>query len=300
MSENIIDAIAGEEETDASLEGEGVAVEAAETEEPAAPEEKAEAEEDHKSEPKMVPVGALIEERNRAKDFRDELTATRERMAKMEALFEQIQKKAAPAGPENKIPSYDEDPDGNLRGTIAQLQQRLEQFEGKAQKQEKETEAQAEERKLMDQYAASVRTFSAEKADFQDAYAYLAKSAEAELIARGYDDPKERAEILLYEEGQIVGRAMRAGKNPAEALYNYATHRGYKTNGQGDVRANGVDTEDKLGRLKKGAEASKSLSGAPSKSEGATTLERLVELADSDPKAFDREFEKARRAGMLG
>jgi len=101
---------------------------------------------------------------------------------------------------------------------------------------------------------------------------------------------------MLREEGQLVGRALRAGKNPAQVVYEFAQHRGYKPNGEAKPSEEG----DKLERFKAGAEASKSLSGAGAKSEGTMTLERLAELADSDPAAFDREWDKAKQKGLLG
>ena len=58
--------------------------------------------------------------------------------------------------------------------------------------------------------------------------------------------------------------------------------------------------DDKLERLKAGAEASKSLAGPSGNSEGAVTLESLAELADTDPTAFDKAWEKAAQKGLLG
>ena len=169
-------------------------------------------------------------------------------------------------------------------------------FEKHAGEQQEAGWVHNQEQQFLGQYAASAREFSAGHADFDDAYAYLNKSVDDELKMRGFDDPAERANVLHYEEGQLAKRAFAAGKNPAEVIYDFAKHRGYTASGANEED----DEDDKLARLKEGAEASKSLAGPGAKGEGAVTLERLSELADSDPAAFDREWEKAKRSGLLG
>tara|TARA_R100000306_G_C4345685_1_gene127536 strand:- start:30 stop:845 length:816 start_codon:yes stop_codon:yes gene_type:complete len=268
--QNVIDEIAGEEDT---------------VEESQAPEEASQ-EVEAKEEAKTVPLTALQEARHETREFRDQLQQANQRMARMETVFDQFRGQASAQEPVEVPPSYDDDPDGYLRN----LGNRVDAAEQRVVEQQHRDQASNQEQQFLNQYAASVRTFSNENPDFQDAYAYLAKTIDEELKIRGITDPTERANVIQYEEGRMVGRAMHEGRNPAQTVYDFARHRGYTPNGQED---------GKLDQLKKGAEASKSLSGA-GKSEGSITLSRLSELADTDPEAFDREFEKAKRQGLLG
>ena len=80
-------------------------------------------------------------------------------------------------------------------------------------------------------------------------------------------------------------------------IYALAGHRAYTA-----TSTNGAATaeDDKLDRLKKGAEASKSLSGGGGKGEENTTLQKLADWPEGDPEGFDREWNKAARLGLLG
>jgi len=249
-----------------------------------------------------VPIGTLTHERKR---FQAENQELRDKMTRMETLFGEYKKGQAPA-PDANIPAYEDDPEGHLRASIEQMQEKLVGFEQRDTDRQAQEATFSQEQQLMDQYANSVRTFSATHADFQDAYNHLAKEVDADLIARGIDDPVERANVIQYEEGMLVGRALKAGKDPAELIYSYAKSRGYAGNGAGSAPAapGGAPVqeteEDKLARLEKGAAAAKSLSGTPGTAQNDITLERLAELANEDGEAFDAEWEKAKRKGLLG
>ena len=301
MSEqNIIDQIAGEEEEipqddeetgtdDGAGEGEDQA--SGEEQDGGEGEQQADGADKGRQSQQMVPLAALEEARGQTKGLRDELGQTRERMAKMEALFQQLtgQNKEEEA----EIPRMEDDPAAHLSARIEQMQKQLEGLTGENKQVREREQQQARERQFLDTYAASAKAFSDKNPDFNDAYAHLAKSVEAQLIARGYDDPVERKNVMDYEEGLLVGRAMKAGKDPAETIYSLAKHFGYaKAEG-------GQGGEDKLTRIQKGQQASQTLNGSGG-SEGTTSLEELARLADADPAKFDAEWEKARKRGMLG
>lgn len=279
MAESIIDEIAGEEEP---IPEEDVSPE---TSEPGDAEEaEPETEPEGKAAPKTVPLPELLNERARRQELQAELRETRDKITRMETVFERFQKEHTPAKGADAIPNYDDDPEGNLRGTIAALEQRLGKFEEAEKGREQKSTAQATEQQLLEQYAGSVRAFSKETPDFSDAYEFLAETRDADLKALGYDDPAERENAIKYEEGLIVGRALHRKQDPAKILYEYAKQRGYKP---GDK-----DDEDKLDRLQKGGDAAKSLAKNKGKTTGEMTLQRLTELADDDPEAFDREWDK--------
>ncbi len=241
-------------------------------------------------EPQTVPLAVLMEEKARAREYRDELKSTQERIVRVEALLDHFK---APSEPEAPIPQYEEDPDGNLRGNMDAMSKRLDQYEERDRQSQEQAKVNGEQNALMARYQDAARTYTEEKPDFMEAYAFMGKSVEDELVARGFDDPMERAEVLLHEEGQLAQRAISAGKNPAQALYELAVHRGYKPNGS-------PTEEGTLDRLKAGAEASASLAGPGTTAKGTMSIERLLELAETDPAQFDVEFPKAQRTGILG
>lgn len=278
---DIIDEIAGPEEAIPADDQ----VETPETPE-AAPEPveqpKPEPEADHR----RVPLQALHEARARQRELQQEAEVLKTRMSKMEALWEQLNKQNA----KEDIPPYEDDPAGHLNAKIATLQKQLEGISQKETQREEQMKAASAERQMLEQYAGSVRAFSQKSPDFNDAYQFLAKVIDDDLQARGITDPVERTRIMQYEEGVMVGRVMHQGGDPAELIYNYAKKRGYK----------GKEEDDKLTRIEEGQKAAMSLSTANGKGEGAVTLERLAELSETDPEAFDREWENARRKGILG
>lgn len=312
MSEqrSIIDEIAGPEPEDegagaaAAAEGAGDG-EAAGAADDAAPEgegKKAPAAADADGDKtKFVPQAALHEERTKRQEAQRELDAARATMASMEKLFAKITAGEKPKGEEEpELPDFAEDPAGHLAGKIEQLQKQLAQIGDKDAKRTEAEKQQETARQVLDTYARATHEYAAKVPDFKDAYDYLAQAVDAELLARGYTDPIERQNVLQFEEGRLVGRAMQQGKNPAEVIYGLAKHRGYT--GKKPAAANGQNggEADKLARLKEGQAAAKSLAGGGSGAEGVLSLEELVKLADTDPAKFDAEWERARKRGMLG
>ena len=281
MADNVIDALLGKEE-DEKVE------EVPAKTEPEKPEPEAE-EPEQREGAKTVPLAALHEARARAKELNAELQGTRERMARMEALFERFQQDSTRASAPKET-TYEEDPAMYLRQNMATMQQRLDAVEADGKQQRGASQQAGQVQVVLDRYAAAVRSFSQTHEDFNDAYTFLGKAVDADLQARGYTDPVERAKVMQYEEGFMVGRAISGGADPAELLYNYAKSRGYKVGGD----------ENKIVRLQKGADAAKSLGGLKGGTAGEVTLQKLSELADGDPAEFDKEWAKAKRSGLLG
>lgn len=229
----------------------------------------------------FVPHAALHESRMETRELRD-------KVAKMEALWTDFQRRSA--APKAETPTYDDDPLAFTKAALDKANERLAALEGKTGEREKQDESQRTEKQLLDQYSGYIREFSKTQPDFNKAYAFLAHSLDEDLKARGYDDPQERKNAIEYEEGLMIGRAMAAKRDPAKLVWDYSIARGFKP-GTG---------ENKLERLTKGQEAAKSLGGAKAATESDVTLESLAKLADEDPKAFDAAWEKARKQGKLG
>lgn len=276
---DIVDEIAGEEE---AIEPD---VEEVEAETPEGEETEPEKEEQPKERESNVPLAALQEERSRRQELQREIQEQRDKITRMEALWERTQQERAQAG-RPTTPNPDEDPDGYYRAKIAELETELNGIKGQGQQRQEQEEQARQSQQLIERYASDVRRFAAETADFNDAYTFLYREADKDLQARGVTDPEMRSAILQQEEGQIVGLALREGRSPAEAIYGYAKYRGYKA-------GNG---ENRLDALQKGAAAAKSLSGSKGRTEGTITLERLAEL---DGEEFDKAWNEAHRKGIL-
>lgn len=237
----------------------------------------------------FVPHQALHEAREQAK-------AAAARADRMEQMFQRLmerQPQQQQGAKEDQLPDFNTDPVGHLAAKLERAERKLADFDQRGQQQQQMTEQQGRTQALMDKYAGSVRTFKRDAPDYDAAYQHLADVRDRELEALGFDDPTERANRLQYEEGLIVGNALRSGKDPARMLYEFAKSRGYKG-------AAAQQEEDKLARLQKGANAAKTLNGGKAPQNDEMTLERLADLQDSDPEAADRLWERMRKAGRLG
>lgn len=241
-----------------------------------------------------VPIDALHESRQALKESRTELAETREKMERMETLFADMQKQRVSTGEgedgEPEIPEYDDDPEGYFRGTINKQQQQIDQLAGDYD----QRQAMTQEQELLGRYATAVGEFKKTQADFDEAYVFLGDELDKDLEARGYTDPAKRKDVIEYEEGMLVGRAMSAGINPAEQVYKYALSRGYQPKDAGPDGDDGT----KIETLKKGAKAAASLSKTKGTAEASLTLEALADMDESNPD-FDAKWEQARKQGLL-
>ena len=302
---SLIDQIApepNEEELNAEVETDEAQFETPPTEaeaEPAAEAEPeaAEAPAATQAEGDTVPVAILAEQRQRARDAEESNKDLRDKMVRMETLFEQFQQQRAPgqAQAEPEIPDYDEDPLGNLQATNSILQQQVTALMGHTQQKIQAEQVESQEAQHMSKYVSSVRAYTEKVPDFSGAYHHLAATLDKDLEARGYDDPAERERLLKYEEGMLVGRAMYAGKDPAELIYKYAKARGYVSGAENRTESD----EGKLARIEQGQDAGRTLGGpGGGSSEPTLSLKNLIGM-DDGPE-FDKAFEAARKSGLLG
>lgn len=257
-----------------------------------------------------VPVAVLAEQRQQTRAAREETQDLRDKIVRMETLFERFridrQGQAADAAGEmpEEIPDYEADPLGHLQATNEVLQKQVAGLMGHTQEQLAAEADRGVENELMGRYESETRSFMETQPEYSEAYRWLADVRSKDLETLGYDNPKQREHIIKLEEGQIAGRALQAGKNPAEVLFNYAKARGFKAappSGNGaDESAAGAETdEDKLARIEAGQGASRSLGGPKGGRVPAVSLERLAGMDEDDPE-FDVMWNKARDRGLLG
>lgn len=237
--------------------------------------------------PKVVPLEALHEERNRRKEldrkFRDmelENARFRERFAILE--------KASQAKPE-AAPDPEQDFIGAVRHqgeTIQQLNKRLEERDA--------ADLQAVQRAgLVRQYASATAEFEQTTPDFRPAYSHLLQSRAKELQLLGYG-PAEVQEAIQAEELQIATLAFQRGMNPGEIIYSLARERGYVRK---DDRAAAEAAAAKLDNIERGQQANKSLSNAGgSNGDVEMTAERLLAMPLHEFEVWiDKNPAKAKR-----
>ena len=88
--------------------------------------------------------------------------------------------------------------------------------------------AVAQYNQALDRYVAAIKAFQGTHPDHNDAYQFFINARNKHLQAAGVDDPVERTSMMQFEEGALVGRALRNGKDPAEMIYNLARALGFK------------------------------------------------------------------------
>jgi hypothetical protein len=105
-----------------------------------------------------------------------------------------------------------------------------------------------------------------------------------------------RAAILQTDSAGIAQRAFQLGVSPAMLYYEAAKTRGYTTPHGSPKKANG-----QIEAAKRGQKAALTISGGEGrKSQNDMSIADLSDLYIEDPDAFDREWDRMKRAGKLG
>lgn len=240
---------------------------------------KAEApkEEEQKDE-KVVPYGALHEERQLRKEARAEANELREKMARMEEKFSTFQEVLKPKEPEV---SFEDDPAEYLRKEAERTNQTLEQLQRQQQEAVQRQQAAAQNQQFISRYQTTAQQYAEANPDFHDAYNHLVEGRVKEHMLAGGMERNEAIQLAQREEQAIVARAFEQGENPAEKLVELAQLRGWTKQAQSAK-------VDKVAQVEKGQKAAKTISkgGQP---EGKLTLEAL---ADMEGDEFDKAWEK--------
>ena len=251
------------------------------------PEPEAKADEPKAEEPKpdkVVPYGALHEERMRRKELQEQQQQSAERIRKMEETFQKLLEKTQAS----EAPRFEDDPVAALKHQNDQLQQRLSHYDQRFQQNDQQAAAYQQQQKFVSDYQQAAAEFAKTTPNFQDAYTYLVTTRQNELEAIGYTK-QQAANILVQEEAMIVGKAFEDEANPAERMYKLAQFRGWKPAEAPtpEVSEKSPD-EARMDALEKGATASKTLSGG-GKAPEPLSLEALAAMDDDD---FDKAWDK--------
>lgn len=234
---------------------------------------------------KVVPYGALHEERERRKELQRTVADEQARVRKLEEAFQKVleRQNSNPA----PVPNYEDDPTEALRVKTEQLERTLQNHNQTLTQQQQQAENQRQYGEFVDRYAASAQAYKAENPEFAPAYNHLMQTRLDELIAMGYNQA-EAVNIRTQDEIAIAAKAYADGVNPGERLYALAKMRGF-SQAQPQAQAPIADAAQKLDQLEKGLNASKSLSNASGQATTELTLEALASMEDAD---FDKAWEK--------
>jgi len=222
-------------------------------------------------EDRRVPLKALQEERAKRVEYERKLQDYERRMAELEQRSRAPEPEAAPD------PDPETDPIGALKAAKEQLRRMSE-----------ETQRQQYEAQLNTvAYNAAVQ-FAQTAPDYRDAYQYALKSRAQELAILGADQ-NAIPEIIKREEMSLIDTAVRTGRNPAQAIYEFAKARGYAQQAPAPVAAAApVAPDPALQQAKKAVAASASAGGAPA-SKGEISDAEAVNLKGA---AFDAYWNK--------
>lgn len=168
---------------------------------------------------KMVPIGALHEERMRRQEIE------RESKERFEKLEQRLQLLANPPAP---VPKFEEDPAGHLRHQVETTQAELQAIRQSSEQSRQAQEAAQLERQIQEHTTASEQIFAKEHPDYIEAVKHLQAIADKNLQMMGMDDPTQRIAQIRQDALAMSFKALQMGKSPAEVAYNLAVNYGYK------------------------------------------------------------------------
>jgi hypothetical protein len=229
-------------------------------------------------EPKMVPLAALHEARQRAN-----AVAQRARLAetRLNAILARQQPEQQEA-----MPDINTDP----AGYIVALEQRLQKFE------QERTET-VQNQQIDSSINADEESFASVRPDYPQASDYFVQSRAQELLA--FHPPEQAQKIMLQEARTIARAAWERGQSVGEVIYNLAQARGYNPGMPPRVPFNGQPPQqqqnpppqqqqggprpaDVVASVTNAQAASRSLSGGTGASPANLNAAALLEMDEND------------------
>lgn len=213
---------------------------------------------------------ALREERERRRAAEQEAAQIKANQRLLAAAMQQLQQQIAPQQQAPQVPEFDADPAGHLKYQVETVKQTLAQLaQAQAQRQQFEqqqaAQAQAE--------AAVVNTeaaFVAKTPDYYEALDFMRGKLAQRFETLGV--PKEHVQQAVANDLRMFGlRALQAGQNPAEKVFQLAKIEGYN----GPAQAN----SQKLSTIAQGQAASRGARSSAPASNGEMTLEAAAKLS---------------------
>jgi|SRR6266850_55960 len=212
---------------------------------------------------KVVPLGALHEERARRKELAGQVQRQEQELAllrqQMAAATTQQQQKVAP------------DPNDPVAVINYKLDQTQAELQATRQAQERATQ-ESLQRTQLEHFTAAVRVkdaeFSKDHPEAADAINFLKEQTVNQYLASGMTR-EQATRTMLGDEFNLAAQAMRNGDNPTEIAYNIAVARGY------------TPAAKKLEMQREGRGASMP-SGGQGKGGGTPSLDALLHASGDD------------------
>jgi hypothetical protein len=225
---------------------------------------------------------ALKEERERRKTSDRELKELRDKQikidARLKALFEQ---------PEEKGPTFEENPAEFLR-------KQNEEVAAKADKVSRFIEQNQAVQEVGSYASQSVSAFKQQEgiSDYEDAYSFIREQRIGEIKAIYDCTDADAIQRVNAEEFNFTIECLQKERNPAKSLYAYAKQRGYKPGAS--------EGEERIDRIQRGMNGSKSLSQSSGKNANGLTAESLLAMTDEEFSEFKRKHPTKFRELMGG
>lgn len=243
---------------------------------------------------RMVPHGALHEEREMRKAADKRAEKAEERFALVFAKIQEMTAPKAPAAEAPKpvvVPEFEADPLGHVKGSIDVLSQAVQTLLSREIAQDGQTTQADKGRQLQTWAAQQEREFvathpgatDAEKwAEHNAAVAHMAKALERHFARLGH--PAEQLPALINAETwRMAARCQEVGKNPAQAAYELAQEFGYVPGARPTAEGARPTAAAALEVVRQGQErAGGGLSTVRGRGPDTMTAQKALEMTDAD------------------
>jgi hypothetical protein len=245
-----------------------------------------------------VPLPVLLEERNKARQIREQFEEERRKWTAAEARMQErldilAQAMTRDQQPKQPTPSFDDDPIAATVHGFQQTGETVKALQAKLDQIEKGQQAEHLERQMTSAAVAAEQQFKASAPDYDSAIEHLVNARGRELAALGYQG-QQILEIMHGERKQVLQQSLQSGRNPAQVLYELAKVRGYAP------KAAAPKAEQRMDTLEAGNKAASGIDNVAGRQTKSISLQSLIEMDDdefyklsSSPKAFRRLFGEA-------
>lgn len=196
---------------------------------------------------KTVPLAALHEERQKAREMRERVRALEEQTRIGNERLQQLAMLAR-GQQQPQLPAIDQDPVTNINVRLSQIEQMAAH---QARAQQEAAQRQAAMNELQATLGEQEREYRQANPDYDNAVRFLGESEIRSLMALGY--PQEMASQMVHNQfGAMAWQLRQAGQDIPSRVYALAQARGYS-------QSKPVSAQDKLNAAQRGVQASKSL-----------------------------------------
>lgn len=253
----------------------------------AAPEPSEAHDEAPETQDRRVPLKALQEERQKRAEYERQLQEFQRREQEWRQWAEQVQRQQMMGhngGPQMEQEAAPPDPETDPIGALKYEREQRQRLNEAIQQQQQAAQQQQYVQQLNQVAYQAATQFQQQAPDYQDAYRYALQSRAQELVALGTPETQV-ANILQREELSLIDTALRNGRNPAEAIYQFAKARGFS----GKTAAPAAVAPNPMLQQAKAAVAPSATSGGAPAAKGTISD---ADMANLKGAAFDAAWNK--------